>query len=59
MAILAIIMAGGEGVRLRPLTCLTPKPLVPLLGEPVMGYGLRLLKRHGCESIGATLWYQP
>ena len=52
-------MAGGEGVRLRPLTCLTPKPLVPLLGEPVMGYGLRLLKRHGCESIGATLWYQP
>ncbi|MBQ9264727.1 MAG: NTP transferase domain-containing protein, partial [Clostridia bacterium] len=55
----AIIMAGGEGVRLRPLTCHVPKPLVPLLGEPVMGYALRLLKRHGVTDVGATLWYQP
>ncbi len=52
-------MAGGEGVRLRPLTAHTPKPLVPLLGEPVMGYAIKLLRRHGCGRIGATLWYLP
>lgn len=52
-------MAGGEGERLRPLTCHLPKPLAPLLGEPVMGYSLKLLKHHGMENIGVTLWYQP
>ena len=45
--------------RLRPLTVHLPKPLAPLLGEPVMGYAIRLLKRHGMDSIGVTLWYQP
>lgn len=59
MAVQAIIMAGGEGVRLRPLTLNLPKPLVPLLGEPVMGYALKLLKAHGITDVGATLWYQP
>ena len=59
LAIQAIIMAGGEGVRLRPLTVERPKPLAPLLGEPVMGYAIRLLKRHGVSDIGASLWYQP
>lgn len=59
MAVQAIIMAGGEGVRLRPLTMNLPKPLVPLLGEPVMGYALKLLKAHGITDVGATLWYQP
>ena len=52
-------MAGGEGVRLRPLTSHIPKPLVPLVGEPTMGYALKLLKSHGIREIGATLWYQP
>ena len=52
-------MAGGEGVRLRPLTSHIPKPLVPLLGEPVMGYSIKLLKANGVRDIGATLWYQP
>lgn len=59
LAIQAIIMAGGEGVRLRPLTMEKPKPLVPLLGEPVMGYALKLLKIHGVHDVGVTLWYQP
>ena len=59
LSLQAIIMAGGEGERLRPLTCNLPKPLAPLLGEPVMGYALRLLKRHGMENVGVTLWYQP
>ena len=59
LAVQAIIMAGGEGVRLRPLTMHMPKPLVPLLGEPVMGYALKLLRTHGITDVGATLWYQP
>ena len=59
MSVQAIIMAGGEGVRLRPLTLNLPKPLVPLLGEPVMGYALKLLKAHGVTDVGATLCYQP
>ena len=59
MSLQAIIMAGGEGVRLRPLTVHTPKPLCPLLGEPVMGYAVKLLKAHGITDVGVTLWYQP
>ena len=59
MSLQAIIMAGGEGVRLRPLTLHTPKPLCPLLDEPVMGYAIKLLKSHGVSDIGVTLWYQP
>jgi mannose-1-phosphate guanylyltransferase/phosphomannomutase len=59
MALQAIIMAGGEGVRLRPLTLDKPKPLVPVLGEPVMGYSLKLLKRHGLLDVAATVLYLP
>ena len=59
MSLRAIVMAGGEGTRLRPMTENLPKPLVPLLEEPVMGYTLKLLRRHGIQDIGVTLWYQP
>lgn len=55
----AIIMAGGEGTRLRPLTCDTPKPMVPVLGKPVMSYALQLLARHGLTEVGVTLQYLP
>ena len=40
-------MAGGEGTRLRPITLGLPKPMVPLLGRPVMEHIIGLLKRHG------------
>ena len=43
----AIIMAGGEGSRLRPLTCGRPKPMVPVLNRPVMTHIIDLLKKHG------------
>lgn len=59
MSLQAIVMAGGEGTRLRPMTENLPKPLVPLLEEPVMGYSLKLLRRHALKEIGVTLWYQP
>ncbi len=55
----AIIMAGGEGSRLRPLTCACPKPMVPLMDRPVMAYALELLKKHGITSVGVTLQYLP
>ncbi len=55
----AVIMAGGEGTRLRPLTCDRPKPLVPVLGVPVMRHGIELLKKHGITEIYVTLQYMP
>ncbi|MDI6907655.1 MAG: sugar phosphate nucleotidyltransferase [Thermoanaerobacterales bacterium] len=55
----AIIMAGGEGSRLRPLTCGRPKPLVPVLNRPIMEYCVDLLRAHGITEIGVTLQYLP
>jgi mannose-1-phosphate guanylyltransferase/phosphomannomutase len=54
----AIIMAGGRGERLQPLTCGLPKPLCPLLGKPVVEYILELLQRHGLSRAVLTLGYQ-
>ncbi len=55
----AIIMAGGEGSRLRPLTCDRPKPMVPLMNRPTMEYIVALLRRYGLRDIGVTLQYMP
>lgn len=55
----AIIMAGGEGSRLRPLTCDRPKPMVPMVNRPVMEHTVELLKKHGITDIGVTLQYMP
>ena len=55
----AIIMAGGEGTRLRPLTCDCPKPMIRLMNRPVMQYSLALLKQHHISRIAATLGYLP
>ncbi|NLC06461.1 MAG: nucleotidyltransferase family protein, partial [Syntrophomonadaceae bacterium] len=55
----AIIMAGGEGTRLRPLTCDRPKPMVPVMNRPVMEHIIDLLKTHGITNIGVTLHYMP
>jgi len=55
----AVIMAGGKGTRLRPLTSRIPKPLVPLLNKPCMEYTIHLLKRFGITDIAVTLQYLP
>ena len=55
----AIIMAGGEGSRLRPLTCDQPKPMMPVVNRPMMEHILELLKKHGIQEIGVTLQYLP
>jgi mannose-1-phosphate guanylyltransferase / phosphomannomutase len=55
----AVIMAGGEGTRLRPLTSNQPKPMVPVINKPVMEYIIELLKNHGITDVIATLQFLP
>ena len=54
----AVILAGGEGTRLRPLTCGLPKPLVPICGKPVLFYILDLLRDNGCEEAAVAVRYK-
>lgn len=56
-AIKAVVMAGGEGSRLRPITANRPKPLVPVCNRPIMEHILTLLKRHGITEVVSTLHY--
>jgi mannose-1-phosphate guanylyltransferase/phosphomannomutase len=53
----AVVMAGGEGSRLRPLTSRRPKPLAPVANKPVMEHIVDLLRKHGITEIIATLHY--
>src|SRR5439155_8257410 len=55
----AVIMAGGEGSRLRPLTSNQPKPMLPLVNRPMMEHIVGLLKRHGFDDIVVTLAFMP
>ncbi len=55
----AIVMAGGEGTRLRPLTSNQPKPMVPIVGKPCMEHIIELLRRHGFEEVIVTLAFLP
>ncbi len=53
----AVILVGGEGTRLRPLTSTVPKPVVPLVDQPLMGYMLEWLKGHGVEDVVMLMGY--
>lgn len=53
----AVVMAGGEGSRLRPLTLGRPKPMVPLVNRPMLEHILLLLKRHGITEVIVTVQY--
>ncbi|MDP9245647.1 MAG: sugar phosphate nucleotidyltransferase, partial [Chloroflexota bacterium] len=53
----AVVMAGGEGSRLRPLTIHRPKPMVSIVNKPCLGHIFDLLKRHGIEDAFVTLQY--
>lgn len=55
----AVIMAGGFGTRLRPLTMKIPKPMVPVYNVPMMEHIVRLLKKHSVEDILSVLYFQP
>ena len=55
----ALILAGGKGTRLRPLTVYTPKPIVPVLNKPFLLYQIEILRRAGIRDITLSLSYQP
>src|SRR5215471_14734043 len=55
----AVVMAGGEGTRLRPLTSNQPKPMVPIVGKPCMEHILDLLARHGLTDVVVTVAFLP
>lgn len=55
----ALILAGGKGTRLRPLTVYTPKPVVPVMNRPFLLFQLELLLRSGIKDITLSLSYQP
>ena len=53
----AVVMAGGEGTRLRPMTASMPKPLLPVVNKPIMEHVLRLLHRHGFSETVVTVQF--
>jgi mannose-1-phosphate guanylyltransferase/phosphomannomutase len=55
----AVVMAGGEGTRLRPLTSNQPKPMVPIVGKPCMEHIAELLQAHGFEDVIVTVAFLP
>jgi mannose-1-phosphate guanylyltransferase/phosphomannomutase len=55
----AVVMAGGEGNRLRPLTSNQPKPMVPVVGKPCMEHILELLREHGMNDVIVTVAFLP
>jgi mannose-1-phosphate guanylyltransferase len=54
----AVILAGGQGTRLRPLTLARAKPVVPLLNRPFLAYQLSLLRRHGVTDVILSCSYR-
>jgi mannose-1-phosphate guanylyltransferase len=55
----ALILVGGEGTRLRPLTSTQPKPAVPLVNQPFMAYMLEWLRGHGVDDVILSCGYMP
>jgi mannose-1-phosphate guanylyltransferase/phosphomannomutase len=55
----AVVMAGGEGTRLRPLTSNQPKPMVPIVGKPCIEHILELSRKHGMEDVIVTVAFLP
>jgi NDP-sugar pyrophosphorylase family protein len=55
----ALLLAAGEGQRLRPLTLHMPKPMVPVGGRPILAHLVGLLRRHGITEIAMNLHYRP
>ena len=55
----AVVLAGGEGTRLRPLTNSLPKPMLPVIGIPCIKYSIESLKSAGVQDIHLACGYLP
>ncbi|MDO8673379.1 MAG: NDP-sugar synthase [Dehalococcoidia bacterium] len=55
----AVVLVGGEGTRLRPLTCNIPKPMVPIANRPFLESMIEQLKSHGIDDIILCMGYMP
>jgi mannose-1-phosphate guanylyltransferase/phosphomannomutase len=55
----AVLMAGGFGTRIQPLTINMPKPMIPLVNQPIMLHIIELLKKHGIDELVLLLYHQP
>lgn len=55
----ALLLAAGEGTRLRPLTLDRPKPMVPVAGHPMIAYALAWLRDNGVDTVAINLHYKP
>jgi len=55
----AVIMAGGFGTRIQPLTINLPKPMISLINRPIMLHIVELLKKHGIDELVLLLFHQP
>lgn len=55
----AVILAGGRGERLRPISDKIPKPMVKIKGKPILEYTIKLLKKNGINNIVFNLCYKP
>ncbi|HEX5095341.1 MAG TPA: nucleotidyltransferase family protein, partial [Acidimicrobiia bacterium] len=55
----AVVLVGGEGTRLRPLTYATPKPLLPIANQPFLERQLTWMHRHGIDEVVLSLGYLP
>ncbi|MDQ1520785.1 MAG: mannose-phosphate guanylyltransferase, partial [Actinomycetota bacterium] len=54
----AVVLVGGEGTRLRPITLTTPKPLLPIANQPFIERQLEWLAQHGVDEIVLSLRYR-
>jgi mannose-1-phosphate guanylyltransferase len=59
MGLQAVILVGGEGTRLRPLTSLTPKPVIPLVDRPFLVYMIEWLRSHGVDDVILSCGFEP
>jgi len=55
----SVVLAGGFGTRLRPLTCNLPKPMVPMANRPMMDHIINLLVQHNIKDVLTLLYFQP
>jgi mannose-1-phosphate guanylyltransferase len=57
--VIAVVLVGGEGTRLRPLTFTTPKQLLPIAGVPMIERVIANLARHGIDDVVLSMGYRP